>query len=132
MVVHETNSTYDYQTHTAYPTVDYILQQSGENIIEITGSKLKAEAVIRQLTDEVKVALMKYHLRETFNKFEFLIATRQDYRNEWIKTIANIIYQEYNYLDKTREEIILKAIEGSYLLSIERLLYFKYNYHEGY
>lgn len=130
-MLNDLNSVYDLDTHTAYPTVQYILNQTGENMITLTGNELKAKATIRQITDEVKQFLFNSKLRDTYNVLEYFIATNMNYRLEWIKSIANIIYAEYN-MSETRQEAIERVLKGSNLLSIERFTYIKYDYRKGY
>lgn len=131
MLVQDLNSYYDLDTHTAYPTIQYIANQTGENMITLTGNELKAKAKIRQITDEIKQSLFNLKIRETFNVMEYLIATNRNYRLEWNKAIANIIYAEYN-MTETRQEAIERVLKGSNLLSIERFTYIKYDYRKGY
>lgn len=130
-MLNDLNSVYDLDTHTAYPTIQYIANQTGENMITLTGNELKAKATIRQITDEVKQFLFNSKLRDTYNVLEYLIATNMNYRLEWIKSIANIIYAEYN-MSETRQEAIERVLKGSNLLSIERFTYIKYDYRKGY
>ena len=58
-------------------------------------------------------------LRETFNYMEYLIATKQEWRFDFVKAVASAIYNEYNS-NETRSEIFKKIIDGSSLISIER------------
>lgn len=130
-MLNDLNSVYDLEAHTAYPTIQYIQNQTGESMITLSGNELKAKATIRQITDEVKQFLFNSKLRDTYNVLEYLIATKMNYRLEWIKSIANIIYAEYN-MSETRQEAIERVLKGSNLLSIERFTYIKYDYRKGY
>lgn len=130
-MLNDLNSVYDLEAHTAYPTIQYILNQTGESMITLSGNELKAKATIRQITDEVKQFLFNSKLRDTYNVLEYFIATKMNYRLEWIKSIANIIYAEYN-MSETRQEAIERVLKGSNLLSIERFTYIKYDYRKGY
>lgn len=128
----KTTSVYDYDTHTPYPTIQFILNQTGEDMTMLAGNTIKAKAEIRQLTDEVKSVLFKNKLRNTYNDLEYLIATRSDFRHDFIKTVAQILYQEYNNVNDDKETIILNAIKGSTLLSIEHFTRIEYKYRDGY
>ena len=128
----KTTSIYDYDTHTPYPTIQFILDQTGEDMIVLAGSKIKARAEIRQLTDEVKSVLFRNKLRKTYNDLEYLIATKANFRYDFIKTVAQILYQEYNNVNDDKETIILNGIKGSTLLSIEHFTRIEYKYREGY
>ena len=128
----KTTSVYDYDTHTPYPTIQFILNQTGEDMTMLAGNQIKAKAEIRQLTDEVKAVLFRNKLRNTYNDLEYLIATRADFRHDFIKTVAQILYQEYNNVNDEKETIILNAIKGSTLLSIEHFTRIEYKYRDGY
>lgn len=126
------NSTYDIQSHTAYPNIQFIRNQTGEDMSVIAGNQLNADATIRQITDEVKRVLFEKKLRTTFDILEYLTATNKDYRYEWNRLVASVISREYNMLDEDREQSILKVLKGSSLFSIERFTYIKYDYRVGY
>lgn len=132
MVINNSYSTYDLETHTPYPNNNFIKNETGEDMIVLVGSELKARAEIRQITDSFKRALRTYHLTNTFNVIEFLIATDKDWRSEFIKSVAAVIYAEYN-TEETRDEAINRIIEQSHLLKIykfsERI---EYTYRVGY
>lgn len=129
--INNDRSYYDLDKHTAYPTIDYILNETGENMIVLAGSELRAKAVIKQITDELKAYLSRYKLRETYNYMEYLIAFKNEWRNEFIKLVGNVIYSEYN-MEETREEAIERVFESSNLFSIERFVNAKYKYRVGY
>lgn len=131
MYKNEINSTYDKKTHTRYPTLQYIKEQTGEDLETLAGTTLRAEAELRQITNDFKSHLSKNKLRETYNRIEYLVATNEEWINEWNRIIASVIYKEYN-MEATREEAMLDLIKGSGLFSIERFQPFKYKYREGY
>lgn len=131
MYIKDNNSIYDVNTHTPYPTIDFIRQQTGEDMIVLVGNELKAQATIRQITDTFKRELRKYHLVNNFNFIEYLIATDDAWRFEFISTVAAIIYDHYNTTQELKD-IMLEAIEGSQLLRLKKILLRKYEYHKGY
>lgn len=131
MILELNNSYYDKQTHTRYPNIDYIKNQTGEDLMVLVGNELRAKAEIRNITDEIKAYLQKTKLRVTFNYMEYLTAKDKEYANEWCKIIASVIYAEYN-MEKTRQEAIVDAINGSPLFSIERYTYKRYEYRGDY
>lgn len=132
MIITDNRSVYDSDTHTPYPTINFILSQTGENMTNLAGTELRANAEIRQLTDEFKRYLQMNKLRETFNYMEYLIATKQEWRFDFVKAVASAIYNEYNS-NETRSEIFKKIIDGSSLISIERFRGIKqFEMHRGY
>lgn len=131
MVINNTNSTYDMIKHTAYPSIYYIESETGENLTYLVGNELRAKTEIRQITDELMAYLSRNRLRETFNTMEYLIAVKKEWRNEFIKLVANVIYSEYN-MTETRKEAIERVVESSNLFKIEKFINVKFEYRVGY
>lgn len=131
MYKQDVNSTYDIKAHTRYPTIDFIKNETGEDMTVLVGSELRAKATIKQIVNDFKSYLSKNKLRETYNAIEYLVATNEEWINEWNRIIAAIIFTEYND-PQDRELIIKNLIEGSSLFKIERFMYSKYNYRVGY
>jgi uncharacterized tellurite resistance protein B-like protein len=124
-------SKYDYDNHVPYPTITFIQSETGENLNILSGSELRAKAEIKQITDEFKQELFNMKLRETFNTIEYLVAFKKEWRHEFIKSIANVIYAEYN-TQETRIDAIRRIINGSSLLSIDKFIRVKFDYRVGY
>lgn len=130
--INDAKSYYDIDKHNAYPTIHYIYNETGEDMVVLAGSEIRANAEIRQIADEIKSYLAANKLRSTFNYMEYLVAFDSEWRNEWIRMVANVIYTEYALSDETRQEAIERLVNSSTLFSIERLIIKDYAYREGY
>ena len=44
MIITDNRSVYDSETHTPYPTINFILSHTGENMTNLAGTELRANA----------------------------------------------------------------------------------------
>lgn len=137
-------STYDINTHTAYPKLSFIRQEIGEDIVANQGTEDKALSYVRQMTD-VAFSILKESkdTLDTINRLEYKIATDEEYRLTFIKYVAKVIYAtliygaDYLFLESDKRgidrlPIMIKSYVQSSVLSVGVFKYFKYDYHVGY
>lgn len=138
-------SEYDPINHLPYPTLGYILVETGEDIIVNQGNnEVKAKAFVRQMTNTAWRILKQSKIVDTANRLEFLIATNEEYRKAFLDYVCSFIYDMFlvgvdSFLNTTKELNILDTlsaktksfIEGS-ILSVGRFAWFPYDYRVGY
>lgn len=138
-------SVYDMDSHLPYPSLGYILQETGENITENqAGSVEKANAFVRQMTKTAWLLLKEGKILDTQNKLEYLIATNEEYRLAFLDYVCSFIYDLYyggidNVLKPTKDlelkEILsakTKAFINGSLLGAARIAWVDYEYRVGY
>jgi len=137
-------STYDTKKHTAYPTLEYVLETTGEDLIANQGDVLKGKAFLKQITETAFNILKQSKIKDTANRLEYLIATNEAYRQAFLDYVCSFIYDLYyggvdvllSPTDKLKLTNTLSPktksyVEGS-LLGIDRFVWFHYDYHVGY
>ena len=137
-------STYDSNKHTAYPTLEYILEETGEDLAQGTDTTEQAERRVRYLTDRAKAIFNSTKMLKTALDFEYLIATREDYRRAWlsyvITCISTVVFSgNLDMMTPTRETDLSKILSGvaqaelkSGLLSADQFTFINYELHVGY
>lgn len=138
-------STYDFETHTPYPTLEFIKTETGEDLVENNGSNVhKAQAQLRQFTDAAYSILKDSKMTlDTINRLEYKIATDEEYRMAFLKYVAKVIFALYNTnaaflfkedgkhgLDKL--PTLVRDYVKSSVLNVGKFLPFKYEYRVGY
>lgn len=137
-------SKYDKNAHIPYPTINYVLQETGEDLVTNYGNSAKAEAFIRQATKTAWNILRQSKIQETASALEYLIATNKDYRQAFLDYVCSFIFDIYTigadeFFKIQNEEGLLKNslttktkshIESG-LLSAGRIN-IRYKYREGY
>lgn len=136
-------STYDDISHTPFPKLTYILDQTGEDLVALSDEN-KAKSNVIQFTKTAKNILMGSKLMDTRKRLEYLIATDEEYRLAFLDYVCSFIqdvflvgadnfFKPNNDLDVTN---ILSPKTKSYItgsiLSIKQFTYFDYEYHVGY
>ena len=86
-----TTSTYDYEEHMPFPTLDYIKQQINIDMVDGTGSTLNAQATVRYMSKIVLNIIYDFIAYESRNKLEFLIAKSERYRKAFIDTVCAML-----------------------------------------
>lgn len=128
-------STYDLETHTPYPTFEFILKETGEDMVINNESNFdKAKAQLRQFTDTAKDFIMSKKPKHTADYMEYLIATKEEWRMEFLRFVAMVVMDFYAGVDIFNGEMSKRA-ENRYNAGVLKTMYFKpykYNYRVGY
>lgn len=90
------NSKYDYDLHLPIPTVDFIKQETGEDLILLAGNETKAKAFLRQIANFTMSFVKRDRSKETAYKLEYLIAKNKEYRHAFIMFVSNIVFEIIN------------------------------------
>lgn len=138
-------STYDINTHTPYPTLEFIKDKTGEDVqLNQGGTKEQAQALVRQVTDACYNILKdSKDTLDTINRLEYKIATDETYRYAFIDYVATAVYAMYNfgadflYKDEGKKgldrlPLMVKSKVQSSVLAVGKFLYFTYDYRVGY
>jgi hypothetical protein len=136
-------STYDLTSHTPYPKLEYILEQTGEDLITAS-DEAKAKAQVYSFTKTAKNFLFSSKLPETRRQLEYLIATDEDYRLAFLDYVVSFIQDVFlvgvdNFFKPTSKLDVTEVlspktksfITGS-ILSASVFKYFHFEYHVGY
>ena len=136
-------STYNDKDHLVYPTLEYILQETGEDIIVNQGSLLKANAYVKQMTRLCwNILASSKDSLDTISRLEYKIATNETYRKDFIDYVVSFIYDLIVNGADTLFDTTKKGLEAltpktrsmvqSSSLSVGKFLPFEYNYRVGY
>lgn len=138
----ESISTYDSDSHIAYPTLDYILEETGEDLKQASDNDEDAVRRLKHMTKTAKRFLMCDKIFDTQKKLEYLIATDEDYRREWLEYVASFVHDVLltgaNVLNVPQgqlQEVLTaktRAFLESGLLNVKQFGYLEYTYHSGY
>ena len=122
------SSVYDHETHTPYPTLSYLIRETGIDFLTICGNEALARGRIRLITNIAKHYLMAQKHSETQLILEFLIAKNKKFRNAFLAYTTSVIttvidsgLTEFLRESKSlkisdRSNVLLKSfIEGSIL-----------------
>lgn len=133
-------STYDEISHTAFPKLEYILEQTGEDLIALSDEH-KAKAQVIQYTKTARNILFSSKLISTRNDLEYLIATNEDYRLAFIDYAVSFIQDVFlvgaeSFFKPSAGLDVLSPktrsfISGS-ILSTAQFKRIEYEYHVGY
>lgn len=85
------DSKYDFKLHLPIPTLSFIVENSGFDMLEITGSKLQAERDIKFCTIIASRIMYADKLRNTKQVLEYMIATKESYRTDFLLYVATFI-----------------------------------------
>lgn len=133
-------STYDIENHTPYPTLGFIKQETGEDLISNQGNEQRAIAFVKQVTD-ISFSILKQSkdTLDTINRLEYLIATDEEYRLLFLNYVCKVIYAMFTYgadfLEKNEGINGLPSMVKSYVLGSKLSLgkwVFDYKYRVGY
>lgn len=136
-------STYDVAEHLPMPTLEFIRDETGFDLFKETGDYEKAKTHLKVYTKTAWKVLASSKTIDTKNKIEFLIATKEDWRREFLDLVASFVTSVYqlggmDFLsatqnpDLTRElPIIVQAQIKGGLLGLERIA-LTYDYRVGY
>jgi hypothetical protein len=138
-------STYDINTHTPYPTLAYIKEETGEDMtLNEGGNSSRAKALSKQVTDYAYLILKETKdSLDTINRLEYKIATDEAYRLSFLKYVCAVISamyvigSDFLYHDNGKKgldrlpPIVRPYITGS-ILSVGKFERFEYRYHVGY
>lgn len=138
-----TTSKYDYNLHMPIPTLSFIADETGENMVINTGSEQKARALVKKYTKIAFNLIMSTKIQQTRNDLEYLIATNAEYRYAFISFVAGLISDIYvagdealllaSGVDITKHlTISTRALLEGGVLSIGRFAGLRYRHREGY
>ena len=89
-------SIYDKTVHLAFPKLEYVKQETGEDIVINQGNSTpKANAFIRQITKTAWNILKQTKLIRDQYTLEYLIATDPEYRLAFLDFVCSFIYDIY-------------------------------------
>lgn len=90
------SSVYDFELHMPIPTIGFIRQETGEDLVILSGTETKAKAHIRNITKLAMSYILSDKLTSTRYKLEYLIAKNAEYRNAFINFVAQIVFEIIN------------------------------------
>lgn len=88
----KTNSVYDFTLHLAVPTLEKVRNEVDVDLIEFNGTEVTARADLKMNALRAKNLLMASRTRNSANDIEYLIATNEEYRNDFILYVCNFVY----------------------------------------
>lgn len=135
-------SYYDSVMHLPVPKLSFIKAQTGFDLYLETGDELKAKAYVKSYTKAAWDYLRSTKTMETANAMEYLIATDERWRSEFLLYVTALIQSVYmlgsvevfaksDNADLLRELPMVVRAATSGLLSTKRL-YINYEYRKGY
>lgn len=86
-----TTSTYDYNEHLPFPTLEHIRKETAVDMVQGTGSTDVAKATVRYLTKLTANIIYDTIALESRNKLEFLIAKSERHRKAFIDTVCAMV-----------------------------------------
>lgn len=90
------DSTYDFKLHMPIPSLDFIRQETGEDLIILSGTESKAKAHVKNLTKLAMSYVLADKIRNTRYKLEYLIAKNAEYRYAFLNFVAQIVFEVIN------------------------------------
>lgn len=87
----KTNSVYNFNTHLPYPSIQSIYDNTGINLIELEGSTHQAESKVKLFTNKAYKILVYGKVERTNRQLEYLIATNEDFRREFLEYVISLI-----------------------------------------
>lgn len=135
-------SYYDKTLHLPIPLLSFVKEQTGFDLYLETGDELKAKAYVKTYTQAAWNYLRSTKTLATANAMEYLIATDENWRGEFLLYVTALISSVYTLggvevfnksesADLIRELPMLARAAASGLLATKRLNV-KYKYREGY
>lgn len=141
----KSGSVYDFTLHMPIPTLEKLRAETGIDLLAFTGTETKAKADLRMHTIKAKNILMGSKTRNSANDMEYLIATNETYRNDFIAYVCSFVYDVlYNgLLEKLNnianaEDLTANLSFGSFAmlkgssLRNNQIIGVKYTYRVGY
>lgn len=139
------DSFYDFKLHLPIPTIEFVLENAGFNMVEISGGELQAKNDIKFCTILASRIMYADKLRETKQILEYLIATNQNYRLDFLIYVATFIndmimnglinkLSEISNVESFAQNLSLScyAMLKSGSLATSRFLPIKFDYRRGY
>lgn len=88
-------SYYDKHLHLPVPKLSYIKERTGFDLYLEVGSELKAKAYVKTYTKAAWDYLRSSKIMETANAMEYLIATKENWRGEFLEYVIALINSIY-------------------------------------
>jgi hypothetical protein len=88
----KSGSVYDFNLHMPVPTLEKLRAETGIDLLAFAGNETKARADLKMHTLTAKNILMGSKTRNSANDMEYLIATNETYRNDFISYVCSFIY----------------------------------------
>lgn len=136
-------SNYDIKKHLAYPTIGYIKEQTGEDILlNQEGNSERANAFVIQITQTCwNIIKSTKQSLDTISRLEYMIATDESYRQDFLDFVCSFIYDMYSVgAEKVFESskpidslsARTRALLETSKLSVGTFSPFEYQYRVGY
>lgn len=88
----KSGSVYDFNLHMPVPTLEKLRAETGIDLLAFTGNETKAKADLKMHTLTAKNILMGSKTRNSASDIEYLIATNETYRNDFISYVCSFVY----------------------------------------
>lgn len=88
----KSGSVYDFNLHLPVPTLEKFRAETGIDLLTFTGTEIKAKADMKMNAIKAKNILMGSKMRNSANDMEYLIATNETYRNDFVSYVCSFIY----------------------------------------
>jgi hypothetical protein len=88
----KSGSVYDFNLHLPVPTLEKLRAETGIDLLAFTGTETKAKADLKMHTLTAKNILMGSKTRNSASDMEYLIATNETYRNDFISYVCGFVY----------------------------------------
>lgn len=141
----KSGSVYDFNLHMPIPTLEKLRAETGIDLLAFAGNETKAKADLKMHTLTAKNILMGSKTRNSANDIEYLIATNETYRNDFISYVCSFVYDIlFNGLLEKLNDIVnaedltanlsfssFAMLKGSSLRN-NQIIGVKYKYRAGY
>ncbi len=88
----KSGSVYDFNLHLPVPTLEKLRAETGIDLLTFTSTETKARADMKMNAIKAKNILMGSKMRNSANDMEYLIATNETYRNDFVSYVCSFIY----------------------------------------
>lgn len=88
----KSGSVYDFNLHLPVPTLEKLRAETGIDLLAFTGTETKAKADLKMHALKAKNILMSSKTRNSASDMEYLIATNETYRNDFISYVCSFVY----------------------------------------
>lgn len=141
----KSGSVYDFNLHLPVPTLEKLRAETGIDLLAFAGNETKARADLKMHTLTAKNILMGSKTRNSASDMEYLIATNETYRNDFVSYVCSFVYDIlFNGLLEKLNDIVnaedltanlsfgsFAMLKGSSLRN-NQITGVKYKYREGY
>ena len=88
----KSGSVYDFNLHLPVPTLEKLRAETGVDLLTFTGTEAKAKADMKMNAIKAKNILMGSKTRNSASDMEYLIATSETYRSDFVSYVCSFIY----------------------------------------